>query len=253
MILPAGEPLDQRPPIPTEEERLADRAADFAAKKRRKAVAEGERIEAAIKRAEKLPKKVQKSLHQLRNSGIGAMLRARGELEERLAKEEQKMTDKLAKWRKRFSQSEYWMALKEHREKIAADKAMRRAKEEAEAAWAVAQAAAAAAKSKAEGDAEVEPDAEAETNKTAADTSPNEDERASGKENEGEVDSNKVTITKKSDNEQKRMDATEEDDKEVGPEDLEKDLNEKTVASAPASETETSGTQKKKKNDTKPS
>ena len=248
MILPAGVPLDQRPPIPTEDERLADRAARFAAKKRRKAVAKGERIEAAIRRAEeKLPKKIHESLHRFRNSGIGSMLRARGELDERLAKEEQKVTDKLAKWQKRFRESEYWTALKDHREKLAADEAMRRAKAEAEAAWAASQAAA-VARSKAEGDAEVEPNAQPETSTIAADaaSSPNEEEGAAvGTGNQGAAGPDETTTAQKSANAQKLTEPTEHHGEDTGPEEPQKHLDNTTQAPGPASETATSRRPKK--------
>lgn len=119
MILPAGVPLDKRPPIPTEDERLATREADFMAKKLRKAAAKGTVIEKALQEAsERLPREIEAACNKIAHSGVGRMLREKGELEARLEEEDAKMRKKLDRQLAWFRDTDMMAALRYKRGEI---------------------------------------------------------------------------------------------------------------------------------------
>ncbi|KAI1207390.1 nucleic acid-binding protein [Annulohypoxylon truncatum] len=68
IIAPYGEPIDERPPIPTLEERLAEAAAKRAAKDERRAFLK--QIQTAIRDAERIALEVKKALRTSRKLGI---------------------------------------------------------------------------------------------------------------------------------------------------------------------------------------
>ncbi|KAI1087744.1 nucleic acid-binding protein [Rostrohypoxylon terebratum] len=69
IIAPYGEPIDERPPIPTLEERVAEAAAKRAAKDERRALLK--QIQAATRKTEKITAEVKKALRTFRRLGFG--------------------------------------------------------------------------------------------------------------------------------------------------------------------------------------
>ncbi|KAK1753471.1 hypothetical protein QBC47DRAFT_386473 [Echria macrotheca] len=82
IVKPAGVPIEERPPIPTEEERLAERAAERLAKDERRARKKAaEAAESALERAERMLSKARKEVAaRERMMGLGNPTRRQGGL-----------------------------------------------------------------------------------------------------------------------------------------------------------------------------